>query len=100
MAHTYHIDTTVMDRGDAEIVARIAYTYTPGTRATWTDPGDPPEVEIQKVTLQRVISRQGVAAFVDNLGEAPAWMVDALRDDEGVYDAMIDNAHDDYGPED
>lgn len=42
--------TWTIERGEESFDILVEYTYKFGTPDSWTEPGDPPEVEIQSVT--------------------------------------------------
>jgi hypothetical protein len=49
---TKHTDTQVIilnENDDAAFYVEVEFTITPGQRGTWTQPDDPPEIEIIRV---------------------------------------------------
>ena len=98
MIRTSHtLPMTISIAGDElEFEVEIEYTCRPGTHDTWTDPGDPAEIQILGATID-VVDFNGK---VKETLPLPAWIVSRLGDD-GVYQALGEacNWGEDEGPD-
>ncbi len=83
---------------ELEITAEIEYTIKPGTPDSWTDPGDPAEIEYGKIEI-KAFQKDGLTAVypkffsqhgdppVETVISAPDWLADFISNSDAVYEA-------------
>lgn len=85
--HSHSLPVTISVGGDEiEIAAEIDFTIKPGSSDSWECPGDPAEIEIEKVELTVPDPRGKKDETV--VVSAPDWLFDFLSNSAAVYEAL------------
>ena len=89
-SHTTYVDRGTVDDPEEDIKVEVEYTFTPGSKQTWDDPGDPAEIEFVRAyrsdtCADITLTDKEQQRIYDEITCDPPYMG---RDPDEWYDAM------------
>lgn len=85
--HYHSLPVTISVGGDEiEIMADVAFKITAGSPATWEHPGDPAEIEFEKLTFQ-VPLWDGHKKVTKTI-VAPDWLFELITNSSGIKEEI------------